>query len=146
VDTVATDHVHRDLTGKDGNIWTASPGCPGMETMLPVLLSEGHMKRGLGLARIAALVSTNPARAMGLHRKGAIAPGMDADFAIVDPGARWTVTREGVLSSAGYSIYEGWQLTGKIVHTLVRGRAVLREGRLDDAAIGSGRYVARSLL
>lgn len=146
VDTVATDHVHRDLTSKEGNVWTASPGCPGMETMLPVLLSEGHMKRGLGLARIAELVSTNPARAMGLHRKGAIAPGMDADFAIVDPGARWTVTREGVLSAAGYSIYEGWQLTGKVVHTLVRGRAVLREGRLDDAAIGTGRYVARSLL
>lgn len=146
VDTVATDHVHRDLTGKEGNIWTASPGCPGMETMLPVLLSEGHMKRGLSLARIAELVSTNPARAMGLHRKGAIAPGMDADFAIVDPGARWTVTRDGVLSSAGYSIYEGWQMTGKVVHTMVRGRAVLREGRLDDAAIGTGKYVPRSLL
>ncbi len=145
IDTVATDHVHRDLSGKEGGIWAASPGCPGMETMLPVLLSEGHAKRGLGLARIAALVSTNPAKAMGLHRKGLIAPGMDADFAIVDPGARWTVTRDGVLSAAGYSIYEGWELTGRVVHTLVRGRAVLRDGALDDTAVGTGKYVARSL-
>jgi dihydropyrimidinase/allantoinase len=146
IDTVATDHVHRDLTGKEGGIWAASPGCPGMETMLPVLLSEGHMKRGLSLARIVELVSTNPAKAMGLHRKGAIAPGMDADFAIVDPGRRWTVTRDGVLSSAGYSIYEGWTLTGQVVHTIVRGRAVMRDGALDDTAVGSGRYVPRSLL
>jgi dihydroorotase (multifunctional complex type) len=145
VDTVATDHVHRDLSGKEGGIWAASPGCPGMETMLPVLLSEGHMKRGLSLARIVELVSTNPARAMGLHRKGAIAPGMDADFAIVDPGRRWTVTRDGVLSAAGYSIYEGWTLTGQVVHTLVRGRAVMRDGVLDEAAAGHGRYVPRSL-
>lgn len=146
IDTVATDHVHRDVSSKEGGIWAASPGCPGMETMLPVLLSEGHMKRGLSLARIVDLVSTNPAKAMGLHRKGAIAPGMDADFAIVDPGRRWTVTRDGVISSAGYSIYEGWTLTGQVVHTLVRGRAVMRDGALDDTAVGSGRYVPRSLL
>lgn len=146
IDTVATDHVHRDITSKDGGIWAASPGCPGMETMLPILLSEGHAKRGLSLPRIAALTASNPAHAMGLeHAKGAIAPGMDADFAIVDPAARWTVTREGVRSSAGYSIYEGWDLTGRVVHTLVRGRFVLREGLLDDAAVATGRYVRRRI-
>jgi dihydroorotase-like cyclic amidohydrolase len=46
IDTVATDHVHRDISAKAGGIWTASPGCPGLETLLPVLLSEGHHKRG----------------------------------------------------------------------------------------------------
>ncbi|NKC32674.1 dihydroorotase [Falsiroseomonas selenitidurans] len=145
IDTVATDHVHRDLSGKAGGIWKASPGCPGMETMLPVLLSEGHAKRGLPLARIAALLAANPARAMGLAAKGAIAPGMDADFAVVDPAARWTVTREGVLSAAGYSLYEGWEMTGRVVHTLVRGRPVLRDGALEAGAVGTGRYVPRRL-
>jgi dihydropyrimidinase len=147
VDTVATDHVHRDIQGKSGGIWAASPGCPGMETMLPVLLSEGHAKRGLTLERIAALTSTNPARAMGLdHAKGAIAPGLDADFAIIDPKAQWTVTRDGVLSSAGYSIYEGWELTGRVIHTVVRGQAAMRDGVLDNQAIGTGRYIRRRLL
>ena len=144
IDTVATDHVHRDLSGKAGGIWAASPGCPGMETMLPVLLSEGHTKRGLPLERIAQLTATNPARAMGLaHVKGAISPGLDADLAVVDPAARWTVTREGVLSSAGYSIYEGWELTGRVVHTLVRGRPVLRDSTPVDEAVGTGRFVPR---
>ena len=146
VDTVATDHIHRDLTAKDGNIWQASPGCPGMETMLPVLLSEGHLKRGLTLGRIAELVATNPARAMGLGgRKGAIAVGLDADLAIVDLGAKTRIERCDVTSSAGYSIYEGWTLTGGVVHTLVRGAFALRDGALVEAAAGRGQFLRRQL-
>ena len=83
---------------------------------------------------------------MGLsHVKGAIAPGLDADLAVVDTNERWTVTRDGVLSSAGYSIYEGWELTGQLIHTLVRGRPVLRDCTLLDEAVGTGRFVRRHL-
>lgn len=144
IDTVATDHVHRDLSGKEGGIWAASPGCPGMETFLPILLSEGHHKRGLGLARIAELTATMPARVMGLsHRKGAIAPGLDADLTLVELDKSWMVTRDGVLSSAGYSIYEGWTLRGRVTHSLVRGRFTLRDMAVQDDAIGTGHYVKR---
>src|SRR3954447_1359512 len=109
IDTVATDHVHRDITAKQGGIWAASPGCPGLETLLPVLISEGHHKRRLAVERIVDLTATNPARLMGLsHRKGAIAPGLDGDLAFVDLTATWTLQREDVASSAGYAIYEGW--------------------------------------
>lgn len=144
IDTIGTDHVHRDLSGKAGSIWDASPGCPGLETLLPILISEGYHKRGLALERIAELTATNVAEAMGLsHVKGRIAVGLDADLAIVDPDASWTVTRDKVLSSAGYSIYEGWKLKGRVVHTLSRGAFALRDGQLVDAAIGRGRYVPR---
>ncbi len=146
IDTVATDHVHRDISSKSGGIWAASPGCPGMETLLPVLLSEGHHKRGLSLARIAELTATGPARAMGLgHVKGAIVPGLDADLTFVDPAAEWMLERPDVVSAAGYSIYEGWKFRGRIVHTLVRGRPVLRDGVADASAAGTGRYVRRKL-
>ncbi len=147
IDTVATDHVHRGIQSKSGNIWQASPGCPGMETMLPVLLSEGHHKRGLTLPRIAELLATNPATAMGLgHCKGAIAPGLDADFAIVDVDGETRVDNASVVSSAGYSIYDGWRLKGRIVHTLVRGRAVLHDGELESGAVGSGQFLRRRLV
>jgi dihydroorotase (multifunctional complex type) len=145
VDTVGTDHVHRDISSKAGGIWAASPGCPGLETLLPVLLSEGHHRRGLSLERIAAMTATNPARIMGLDHKGSIAPGKDADLAIVDLNAEWTLRRDDVVSSAGYSIYEGWSFKGRVRHCLVRGRAVLRDGVLDDGAIGHGRYLKRRL-
>jgi dihydropyrimidinase len=146
IDTVATDHVHRDISAKAGGIWAASPGCPGLETLLPVLLSEGHHKRGLPLERIVEVAATNPARIMGLgHAKGSIAPGLDADVALVDLEAEWTLQRGDVVSSAGYSIYEGQRFKGRIRHALVRGRAVLRNDALVDAAVGHGRYIRRRL-
>lgn len=146
IDTIATDHVHRDASAKEGGIWKASPGCPGMETMLPVLLTEGHHARGLPLERIAELVSETPARLMGLsHAKGRIAPGLDADLVLVDLDAEWVLRREDVLSAAGYSIYEGRRFKGAIRHTFVRGTAVVEGGALVDAARGTGRYQRRKL-
>ena len=145
VDTIGTDHVHRGIGAKQGGIWRASPGCPGMQEMLPLLLEEGHHRRGLPLRRIAALLAENPARIMGLaDRKGRIAPGLDADLALVDLAAETLVTRAAQLSSAGYSINEGRRLRGRVVHTLVRGRPVLRNGKLLPDSIGTGRYLPRA--
>lgn len=145
VDTIGTDHVHRDLSGKGASIWDASPGCPGLETMLPVLLSEGHHARGIPLPRIAALAAGNAAAIFGMgDRKGRIAPGLDADFAIVDLDADWVLDLSHVKSSAGYSIYEGTRFRGRIVHTVSRGDFVLREGALVEDAVGRGRYIRRS--
>jgi dihydropyrimidinase len=146
IDTVGTDHVHRDLSSKQGGIWAASPGCPGLETLLPVLLSEGYHKRGLSLERISDLAATNPSRLMGLsHLKGAIVPGLDADLTFVDLNATWVLARGDIASSAGYSIYEGYTFKGRIVHTIVRGQLVVRDGLLQDTAVGTGRYIARRL-
>ena len=145
VDTVATDHVHRDLASKAGGIWAASPGNPGLEIMLPILLSEGYHRRGLPLGRIAQVLSANPARIMGLPQKGAVALGRDADLALVDLDAEWTVERSSVWSNAGFSLYEGERVKGRVVHTLVRGRAVFRDGALEPTGIGHGRYLPRCL-
>ena len=63
----------------------------------------------------------NPAQEMGLgHRKGRIVLGYDADVAVVDLKRSWRLDRTDVVSSAGYSIYEGWEFQGQVVHTLVR--------------------------
>jgi dihydropyrimidinase len=146
IDTVATDHVHRDISSKAGGIWKASPGCAGLETLLPVMLTDGYHKRGIPLGRIAELLSSGPADAMGLHhRKGRIAVGLDADLAIIDLKARYTYDREDVRSSAGFSIYEGRTFIGKVLHTVVRGRFALKDGKTVDSTIGAGRFVKRSL-
>jgi dihydroorotase-like cyclic amidohydrolase len=146
IDTIATDHVHRDVSSKAGGIWGASPGCPGLETMLPVMISEGHFKRGVPLARIAELTASNPARLMGLaERKGSIALGSDADLVLVDLDGTTLVSSERSVSSAGYSIYDGWTLQGRIAHTMVRGRFAFLDGHLDDTHVGRGRYLKRRL-
>jgi dihydroorotase-like cyclic amidohydrolase len=146
IDTVATDHVHRDISAKAGGIWKASPGCAGLETLLPVMLTDGYHGRGIPLGRIAALLSSAPADAMGLHhRKGRIAVGLDADLAIVDLDRSYLYRREDVRSGAGYSIYEARQFKGQVTHTLVRGRFVVRHGAFIDEAQGSGQYINRAL-
>jgi dihydroorotase-like cyclic amidohydrolase len=83
---------------------------------------------------------------MGLApRKGMILPGADADLAAVDLDARWIVDKGALATDAGFSIYEGHQMTARVVHTLSRGRFVLRDGALQEDAIGHGRFVPRQL-
>ncbi|MCO6390096.1 amidohydrolase family protein [Aliihoeflea aestuarii] len=146
IDTVATDHVHRDISSKENGIWSASPGCPGMETLLPVMLTDGHHARGIPLERLVEVLCANPARLMGLDAvKGSIEEGKDADLVLVDLDREWTLRREDVVSSAGYSIYEGKTFKGAVTHTMVRGHLIVDDGRLTDESIGIGRYQHRKL-
>jgi dihydropyrimidinase len=143
IDTVATDHVHRNIAAKKGGVWKASPGFPGLETLLPVMLTEGYHKRQVPLGRIVKLLSENPARIMGCSTKGSIAVGKDADLAIADLNAEWVADEKTMKSDAGFSIYDGWRFKGQVVHTLVRGHFALRDRTLDDRAVGTGRYIHR---
>jgi dihydropyrimidinase len=146
IDTIGTDHIHRPLSSKDGNIWQAQPGFPGLDAFLPALITEGHVKRGIPLQRLVEMVSVNPARAMGLApHKGAIAVGADADLTVLDMGARWTVDRAALATDAGFSIYEGHEMACWVIHTLSRGGFVVRDGALQEGAVGAGRFVARVL-
>ena len=142
IDVVGSDHVPRMKAAKGGDVWTASAGFPGLETLVPVMLSEGCVRRGLPLEQVVDLFTRNPARLFGLYpRKGVIAVGSDADFAIVDFGRARAVDGDALHSRAGYSIYDGWELDCTVVHTLVRGRFALRDGALTDASRGA--FVAR---
>jgi dihydroorotase-like cyclic amidohydrolase len=144
IDTIGTDHIHRPLSSKDGNIWQAQPGFPGLDAFLPALITEGHVKRGIPLQRLVEMVSSNPARAMGLApHKGAIVVGANADLAVLDMGARWTVDKAGLATDAGFSIYEGHEMACQVIHTLSRGGFVVRDGALQEDAVGTGRFVAR---
>ncbi|MBN9305453.1 MAG: dihydroorotase [Devosia sp. 67-54] len=146
IDTVASDHVHRTAASKEGGIWKASPGCPGLETLLPIMLSEGHSKRGVTIERIVSMLCEKPARAMGLWgRKGAIEPGFDADVVLVDLDADYVLKPADLFSDAGYSIYEDVPLRGRVMTTFVRGVEVYRDGSIVAATQGHGRYQRRSL-
>ena len=143
IDTIATDHIHRPIACKDGGIWKAQPGFPGLDAFLPALLTYGHDQRGLPLEKLIPLVSENPARSMGLNTKGTLRPGADADIAVVDLNADWVVGKENLGTDAGYSIYEGERMSARVVHSLSRGCFALRDGALQNNAVGQGRFVAR---
>jgi dihydropyrimidinase len=143
IQTVGSDHISRLRAVKDGSIWQAQPGFPGVSTLLPVLLHEGYHRRGLPLERIAELTATNPARIFRLApAKGSIAVGADADLVLVDLNRRRTVAAADVDSHADYSVYEGRELQGWPVATLVRGTTVMRDDRVVGRA-GHGVHVPR---
>lgn len=145
INTVATDHIHRPVSCKDGGIWKAQPGFPGLDAFLPALLTYGHHQRGLPLDRLIPLVSENPAKRMGLANKGTLRPGADADITILDLNASWVVGKDNLGTDAGYSIYEGETMKASVIHTLSRGRFALRDGALQEDAVGSGKYITRAL-
>jgi dihydropyrimidinase len=143
INVIGSDHVPRHGSAKRADIWKASAGFPGLQTLLPVLLSEGHHRRGIPLRRLIDAVTCTPARLFGLWpRKGAIAVGADADFAIVDLDGRHTVRAAGQHSGAGYTIYDGVELNGAVVHTVRRGQFLVRDGEV-VAPPGGGRFQPR---
>jgi dihydropyrimidinase len=143
IDTIGSDHVPRGKEKKGGAIWSASAGFPATGALLPVLLSEGLHKRGVPIERIVALTSYNPARIFGLYpRKGAIAPGSDADLVIVDPNLERVVEPSTFQSRADYSLYDDWTLKGWPILTMVRGQVVARDGHLAGAP-GRAQYLPR---
>ncbi len=144
IDTVGSDHVPRKRALKEADLWNPVTGVPGVATLLPVLLSEGVHKRGMSLEQVARVTSFNPARLYGLYpRKGCLAPGSEADLTLVDPELEKEVRAEELLSHADYSLYEGWRLKGWPVLTMVRGKVVMRDGKILGEA-GCGRYVPRA--
>jgi dihydropyrimidinase len=118
-------------------------GIPGLQVMLPVVFSGGVASGLMTPERFAEVTATAPARLFGLARKGALVPGHDADLALWDPEARWTVRHADMHSRVDFTPWEGVTLTGRPVLTVSRGRVVMRDGRIDTAAAGHGRLLAQ---
>ncbi len=149
----SSDHApyRYDATGK----FNAGPnptfkkianGVPGLEVRMPLLFSEGVRKGRLSLNEFVALTSTNPAKIYGLHpRKGTIAVGSDADFAIWDPDWERTISLSMLHDNMDYTPYEGRQVIGWPRTVISRGRVIVENDSL-FAERGSGRYLDRSPL
>ncbi len=142
IDTVVSDHAccFEDQKGED--LWKALPGFGGTALLYSYLVSEGALRRGLPLSRVAELASANSARAFGLYpQKGTIAPGSDADLAIIDPGKDVTVEPRVLLSAQDFTPFAGIRLRGWPAHTILRGRVVYSRGQVTMPP--GGRYLRR---
>lgn len=152
VEVVATDHCpftkgarRLGTTGTGWSDFTQIPGgLPGVETRLS-LVYQGVAEGRLSLERWVDATSAAPARLFGLAgTKGAVAPGLDADLVVFDPGATRSLDAGALHSRSDHSPYEGRVVAGWPAVTISRGRVVARDGEPADVRPGWGRFVARA--
>ncbi|MDQ7773882.1 MAG: dihydroorotase [Elusimicrobiales bacterium] len=125
IDMVATDHAPHPPEEKAKDLLRAPFGVIGLETLAGACLTHLYFAGHLGLGRLAELLSSNPARLLGLHSKGSLAPGMDADLALVDPSAEYQV-KPIFFSRSSNSPFKGRRLRGAVWLTVAGGRIVFR--------------------
>ncbi|GAB4063030.1 dihydroorotase family protein [Uliginosibacterium sediminicola] len=142
VDMIATDHAPHAIDEKlKENIWECDCGFPGVETQMALMLSEVNKGRA-SLMDYVRWSSVAPAKAWGLYgTKGVIAPGAHADIVMVDMNRRGILSHGKLQTIAKLSPWNGRAVMGYPLHTLVRGRFVMRDGALVEAARGWGKSI-----
>ena len=138
VDTIGSDHAPHSRAAKERPWPDTAAGLTGVQTLVPVMLDHVNAGR-LSLARMVDLMAAGPARVYGLLGKGRLAAGYDADFTLVDLKRRRRIENARIASPCGWTPFDGMDVTGWPVATIVRGRVVMQ----DDAVLGepSGRLV-----
>ena len=131
VEVIATDHSPHSAEEKiKENIWEAIPGFTGVETSIPLMLTQVNEGR-LSINTYVKHASENPARLFNLYPlKGTIQIGSDADFTIVDMGKEGVIQSEKLHSRTKITPFDGWRVKGLPVYTIVRGKVVMRDGEV----------------
>jgi dihydroorotase len=143
IDIIGSDHAPHTLEEKQAtSVWNVKTGIPGLETTLPLLLTE--VRRGrLSVGDVVKLMAERPAGIYGLKGKGFLKAGSDADFTVIDLNRKHKIDASKFKSKAKYSPFDGWPVVGKPVKTFVGGELVFDEGRI-VAKPGCGRIVRRA--
>ena len=124
VDAIATDHAPHARFEKDVEFERAAFGITGLETALGLAISKLHRDRKIPLTRIVELLTAGPARIFDLRGRGSLVRDSHADVTIFDPKKRWTFEAAKSRSLSRNTPFDGWQLTGKVIATIVGGRIV----------------------
>ncbi|MFZ0688081.1 MAG: dihydroorotase [Terriglobales bacterium] len=124
VDAIATDHAPHALHEKQMEFERAAFGIIGLETALALAITRLHREKHIPLSRIVELFTAGPARCFDLRDRGSLGPGAIADVTIFDPKRKWTFDAAKSKSKSRNTPFDGWQLTGKVVATIVSGNII----------------------
>jgi allantoinase len=148
IDMLASDHcpyMPKQKQVGHASIWDAGMGLAGIETSVPMFVSEAFHNRGVSLRKIAEMTATAPAKTFGLYpRKGAIAIGFDADLAFYNIDARWTVDGAAFRGLAKWSAFDGMTCTAQVERTIVRGKTVYDRSSPAKPSPGYGKFIERT--
>ncbi|MGI6783758.1 MAG: allantoinase AllB [Aminivibrio sp.] len=141
VDIISSDHSPHPFSKKtelEHDFWKVAEGCTGIQTMLPVTLTEGR-KRGLTWQRLVQLMAERPAELFGLsHRKGTLSPGMDGDVILLDPEKEWVLEEKDLQHLVKQSPFTGRTFRGRVVKTFVRGELIYDDSEAEKIVNAPG--------
>jgi allantoinase len=137
VHIVASDHSPAPPSMKTGDFIAAWGGIAGVQSTLAVLLDAGHHQRALPLERISTLLATQPARRFRMRSKGLVAPGMDADVALVDLNQSVTLAKGDLHQRHPLTPYLGHSFRGAVRQTIRRGVTIFKDGRITATSGGA---------
>ncbi len=143
IQVVATDHCAftREQKLESNDCRTIYPGIPGTEEMISLLNTFRISSGRLSMQQIVNLLSTGPAKEFGLYpKKGTLKVGSDADIVLFHPELPWQINKDTIHSASGYSVYDGMDVNGKVLMTILRGRIIMGDG-IYLGINGDGSYV-----
>jgi dihydroorotase len=135
IDFIATDHAPHTLDEKAKGYPNTPSGMPGVETSLPIMLTQAVAGK-CTIEQVSNWMSTEVAKAYDIPNKGEISIGYDADLVLVDVENYHLVERQDIVSKCGWSPFEGWNLTGYPVYTIVNGNIVYEKGEIKSEIKG----------
>lgn len=140
IDVIASDHAPHLVSEKTADsAWNVKPGIPGLETLLPLLLTKVNEGR-LTIANLVKLTAERPAEIFRLHNEGFLKEGCNANLTVVDMKRREKIKSHEFYSKAKYSPFDGWSVKGMPIKTFVNGQLVMDEGEV-VAKPGAGRII-----
>lgn len=130
IDAIATDHAPHASHLKDTHFDHAPCGMLGLETAFGVAITELVVTGICSIERVIEMLTTAPARILGRTEHGTLTPGSQANICVFDPEATWTVEPEALQSPSRNTPFACRKLTGKVIHTMLRGRFTVRDSEL----------------
>ena len=135
IDVLGSDHAPHTRDEKAKPYPDSPSGMPGVQTMLPLMLNHVH-EGNLTLERLVDLLCSGPQRLFGIAGKGRIALGYDGDLTLVDLQAKKTITHAMMANKSGWTPFDGMEVTGWPMATIIRGSIVMRDGEVQDKPLG----------
>jgi len=137
IDALGSDHApHAQSEKSASSVWDVKVGVPGLETTLPLIMTQVKKNR-LAINQAVQLLAEKPAEIYGLSDRGRLEQGKNADLTVVDFNRQFRIDASKFKSKAKFSPYDGWEVQGKVVKTIVNGHLVFDEGEI-VAKGGSG--------
>mgnify|MGYP001300504702 FL=1 len=135
VDTIGSDHAPHSIDNKKKEYPQSPSGMPGVQTLIPIMLNHINNNK-LSLAQFVKLVCDNPCRIFGIKNKGKIKEGFDADLTVIDMNMKKVIKNDWIASKCGWTPFDGFEVKGFPLGTIVNGKAIVWDGKLIEKANG----------